>query len=196
MSKQQFYDPFVEQALGMDEDAQNRQVEMRGFQVGISGTYVLLDDIVTALRQYAHVLPDADESAAVFEAAAWLTSGGALPETPLAEVQDLPPSGRSEPPYGAEPDDNGDSVDRIEVYPDPPEDPNPKWYARTVDTGGYIVKVTAGSFDQAWVIQNAQERWPGKEIFLLRNAGEDSKWTEDGTRGVFPSKGPPPRRLW
>ena len=102
----------------------------------------------------------------------------------------------AEAPYGSEALDESPDIERIEVYPDPPEDPRPKWYARSVDTGGYIVQTTGGSFDQDWVIQNATERWPGKDVHLLKNAGEDSKWIEDGTRGVFPSKGPPVRRLW
>jgi hypothetical protein len=99
-------------------------------------------------------------------------------------------------PYGAEEDDVSEGVERIEVYPDPPEDPRPKWYARSIDTSGFILKTTGGSFDQEWVIQNASERWPDIPIHMLKSAGEDSKWVEDGTRGVFPSKGPPIRRLW
>ena len=85
---------------------------------------------------------------------------------------------------------------RVEVYPDPPDDPRPKWYARTIDTGGFIIKITDGSYDQEFVIRNAQERFSGIPILLLKHAGEDSKWTEDAERGVFPSIGPSPRRLW
>lgn len=197
MSRQQFYDPFVEQTLGLtaEEQADMQLVQMRGVQIPITGTYVLIDDVVTALRQYAHVLEDPNDSAVVFEAAAWLASSSReLPVLP--EEEPIPLAVMDEPPYGAEELDGSPDIGRVEVYPDPPEDPNPKWYARSIDTGGYILQVTAGSFDQDWVIANAQERWPGKDIFLLKNAGEDSKWVEDGTRGVFPSKGPPPRRLW
>lgn len=186
MTRQQFYDPFV----GTPE----QQVQMRGFQIGIGGTYVLLDDVVTVLRQYVQSLGDPDDAALLHEVATWLVSGGDLPQPPPLE-EPVPPA-VDEPPYGAEPLDASIDIGRVEIYPDPPDDPRPKWYARSVDTGGFILQVTNGSFDQAWVIQNAQERWPGKDIYLLRHAGEDSKWVEDSTRGVFPSKGPPIRRVW
>lgn len=170
-------------------------MQIRGFQVAIGGTYVLMDDVVTALRAYAQSLTSPDAGAVVHELASWLAQGApeieeALPDDPmeveLAEAQ----------VYGAEPLDESSDIERIEIYPDPPDDPRPKWYARSVDTGGYIVQTTGGSFDQDWVIQNASERWPGKGIFLLSHAGGDSKWEEDRERGVFPSKGPPVRRLW
>ena len=89
-----------------------------------------------------------------------------------------------------------EGVARVEIYPDNPDDPRPKWYARTVDTGGYILKTTNGSFDQEWVIRNAEERFPGIPVYLLNHAGEDSKWKEDSTRGTFPSVGPPVRRMF
>jgi hypothetical protein len=154
--------------------------DIKGFAVPAEGTYVLMADVVQALREYAESV----DSLAVREAAEWLAGG--LPEPAMVETE----------VFGAEADDNTNGVARVEVYPDPPEDPHPKWYARTVDTGGYIIKTTGGSFDQEWVIKNAQERWPGKEIFLLQHAGEDSKWQEDSTRNVFPSMGPPVRRLF
>ncbi len=156
--------------------------EIRGMEVAASGTYVLLEDVVTVIHEYAQSLDDPTAGAAIHALASWLVSG----EMPV-EASEV---------YGAESDDVTEGVARVEIYPDPPEDPRPKWYARTIDTSGFILKVTNGSFDQEWVIQNAQERFPGVEIFLLKNAGEDSKWTEDKERGVFPSYGPPIRRLW
>lgn len=188
--KPQFFEPMIEE----------QETQMRGFQVGIGGTYVLLDDVVTALRQYAQSLDDPNAGALIHDVATWLHSGLQEDQSSFSEISaedlvDLPPGG-SEPPYGYEALDGSPDIDRVEIFPDPPEDPRPKWYARSIDTGGYILQTTGGSFDQEWVIQNAQERWPGKDIHLLKNAGEDSKWTEDGTRGVFPSKGPPVRRLW
>jgi hypothetical protein len=183
MPKTQFYDPQVG-----DSDP----MQIRGFQVGIGGTYVLMDDVVTVLRAYAQSLDDPAAGAAVHDAVSWLQAGAeALPETPSE-----PPAPPPREVHGAEADDVTPDVARIEVYPDPPDDPRPKWYARSIDTSGFILKTTAGSFDQEWVISNAQERWPGIDVHLLKNAGEDSKWTEDSTRGVFPSKGPPVRRLF
>jgi hypothetical protein len=174
-------------------------MQIRGFPVAIGGTYVLLDDVVTALREFAQSLADPEQGAVVHEVATWLVSGERTSEFPFNAADphavDYQEPGTVEI-YGAEADDNIPDVDRIEIYPDPPNDPRPKWYARSVDTGGYILKVTGGSFDQSWVIQNAQERWPGISVHMLTSAGEDSKWVEDGTRGVFPSVGPPVRRLW
>jgi hypothetical protein len=163
--------------------------EIQGFQVQTSGTYVLLADVVAALRAYAQSLEDPNDGAAVHGAVGWLEAGAALQqELPVPEVR--------EPPHGAEPDDVTEGVDRVEIYPDPPDDPRPKWYARTIDTGGFIIKVTDGSYDQDFVISNAEARFPGIPLLLLKHAGEDSKWKEDATRGVFPSVGPSPRRLW
>ncbi len=170
----------------------SEQTQIQGFHVQATGTYVLLDDVVSAIREYAQSLEDADAGGAVHGVAGWLESGSAPENEEPVPVQQLADA----VPYGSEEDDVTEGVARVEVYPDPPEDPRPKWYARTIDTGGYILKVTEGSFDQEFVIRNAQERFPGIEIFLLRNAGEDSKWNEDRTRGVFPSLGPPVRRLW
>ena len=98
-----------------------------------------------ALRAYAQSLEDPNDGAAVHGAVGWLDAGSAPHEqAPVEEVV--------EAPHGSEPDDVTEGVDRVEVYPDPPDDPRPKWYARTVDTGGYIIKVTDGSYDQSFVI--------------------------------------------
>jgi hypothetical protein len=163
--------------------------EIQGFHVQSTGTYVRLSDVVQALRAYAQSLEDPNDGAAVHGAVGWLDAGSNPDvQEPAAEV--------IEAPHGAEADDVIHGVDRVEVYPDPPDDPRPKWYARTIDTGGYILKVTDGSYDQSWVISNAEARFPGLPIILLKHAGEDSKWTEDASRGAFPSVGPSPRRLW
>ena len=162
--------------------------DIQGFVVPAPGTYVLMGDVVAAIREYAQSLDDPNAGALVHDLATWLDGG--LP----VGSEETPPS---EPEvFGAEPDDVTEGVARVEIFPDNPDDPRPRWHARTVDTGGYVLKTTNGSFDQAWVIQNAQERFPGVEVFVLRHAGEDSKWQEDSTRGVFPSMGPPVRRLW
>jgi hypothetical protein len=162
--------------------------DIRGLAVPEAGTYVLMADVVTVIREYAQALEDPNAGALIHDLATWLDGG--LPEEEAHDAvieQEV---------FGAEPDDVTEGVARVEIFPDNPDDPRPRWHARTVDTGGYILKTTAGSFDQAWVIQNAQERFPGVEVYVLRHAGEDSKWQEDSTRGVFPSMGPPVRRLW
>lgn len=188
-------------------------MQIRGFQVSIGGTYVLMDDVVTALRAYAQSLDSPEAGALVHEVASWLQEGAnssEMSEAPpvhyepdrertslgLLHHEPLTRAVAGTEVHGAEEDDVTPDVDRIEVFPDPPDDPRPKWYARSIDTGGFIMKTTNGSFDFEWVVKNAEERWPDIPIHLLKNAGEDSKWVEDSTRGVFPSKGPPVRRLW
>jgi len=170
--------------------------EIRGFPVTAAGTYVLFEDVVAAIREYAQSLDDPQDGAAIHALAAWLSSGMEVEpqraqDTAQALVEAMPPE-----VFEAEPDDVTNGVARVEIFPDNPDDPRPRWHARTIDTSGYIIKTTNGSFDQEWVIQNAQERFPGIEIYLLRHAGEDSKWTEDQHRGVFPSMGPPIRRMY
>jgi hypothetical protein len=181
------------------------QLQIRGFPVPEAGTYVLVNDVVSAIRAFAQSLPDPEDGALVHELASWLAAGAVPPagedSSPHVEVapQPLEQIGEAvDTPdvFGAEEDDVSPGVDRVEIYPDPPEDPRPKWYARSIDTGGFILKVTNGSYDFEWVVQNAEERWPGIPLHLLKSAGEDSKWVEDSTRGVFPSLGPPVRRLW
>lgn len=193
MPRTQFYDPQV---------GDSERMQIRGFQVGIGGTYVLMDDVVTALRGYAQSLEEPDAGALIHEVATWLSSGAELPQVPHEDSVDaLGFTPRTHAVagtevHGAEVDDVTPDVDRIEIFPDPPDDPRAKWYARSIDTSGFILKTTNGSFDFEWVMKNAEERWPGIPLHLLKSAGEDSKWIEDSTRGVFPSKGPPIRRLW
>jgi len=166
--------------------------EIRGIPVTAPGTYVLLEDVVAAIREYAQAQDDPNAGALIHDLASWLDGG--VPEAPEStsfQVQD-----EMNEVHGAEHDDVTEGVARVEIYPDNPDDPRPKWYARTVDTSGYIIKTTNGSFDQSWVIQNAEERFPGIPVHVLRHAGEDSKWIEDSTRGVFPSMGPPIRRMY
>lgn len=171
-----FYDPQV---------GDSEPMEIRGLQVQITGTYVLLDDVVTTLRAYA----DSVDSVAVHEAANWL-QGGAPPMPMPAETTQAPrPEESVESVHGAEPDDVTLDVDRVEIFPVETAS-GVRWHARSIDTGGNIMKTTNGSFDQTWVIENAQERWPGIGVHLLRSAGEDSMWEERGRLG------PSPKRLW
>ncbi len=163
----QHYDPMIDEP---------QQIQMRGFPVAISGTYVLMDDVVTALRQYAQSLDDPVQGGAVHEAASWLQSG----DRPLPEVEPPVPPEAAAPPAP----ENLPNVARIEVYPDDPDTPNPRWMARACDDVGRILKVTNGSFDQEYVIRDAQERWPNVETLLLREAGQDSIWEERDPGGI------------
>ena len=172
--------------------------EIRGLQVLAEGTYVLMEDVVAAIREYAQSLDDPNLGGCIHDLASWLI--GEEPnvfESEIAAVghEPITPALTGTEVHGAESDDVIPDVDRIEVYPVETER-GLRWHARSIDTGGFILKTTNGSFDQTWVISNAEERWPGIPVHVVSSASDDSKWTEDGTRGVFPSKGPPVRRLF
>jgi hypothetical protein len=61
-----------------------------------------------------------------------------------------------------------------------------KWVARKVETDGSISGYTQGDFDHDRAQTQAQQIWPGLQVFELRSEIEDSTW--EGT-------GPSPR-LW
>ena len=79
MPRDQFYDPQI---------GDSEQMQIRGFQVGIGGTYVLMDDVVTALRGFAQSLDDPDAGALVHEVASWLGAGAPPPVIEPAAVQE------------------------------------------------------------------------------------------------------------
>ena len=166
MARQQFYEPQVQQEASA----------VRGVQVTITGTYVLLDDIITVLKEYA----DANGQPTVADAAEWLRGG--------AESQEVTQV------------DQGEKVDRIEVYPDDPESLKPRWMSRACDAEGTILYTTAGSFDQEYVIREAQERWPQAPVMLVNDASVDTVWEENDPGGIrSPStkrRRPSPKRLW
>src|SRR5262249_25288783 len=86
-----------------------------------------------------------------------------------------------------------DRVARVEVFPDA----EGKWYARSVDDMGTILKTTNGSFDKTYVISDAGQRWPRKEIHELADAQMDSIWNEQHHAfGWNSRRRPSPRRLW
>lgn len=185
-TRERHYDPMIEQP---------RQASpLRGFQVQIGGVYVLLDDIVTVLREYALTLADPDEMTLVNELAGWLGSG----ERQLPEAQESPlPEVPAEPAVVYAYDEN---VDRVEIYPDDPTAIRPRWIARSVDDTGSILFVTNGSFDQDYVIRDAEQRWPDKDIHLLTEAGIDTIWEERDPGGIRSASSgrrrPSPKRLW
>lgn len=180
----QHYDPII-------EDGSAQATAIRGFQVGIGGTYVLMDDVVTAIREYAQSLADPEFGSLVHDLANWLTSGQPLPQAPdypnpgqvaLTEF-DVPADTIV---HGAEADDVTLDVERVEMFPDA----DGKWYARSIDTSGNIMKITDGSFDKPWVLRNAEQRWPGIHLVEVQSAMDDSMWRERGHIG------PSPKRLW
>lgn len=177
--RQAYHEPIV-------QDAQASQI--RGFPISITGTYVLLDDVVTVIREYAQTSPDPVIGGAIHELATWLQGGQAedepervIPETPVAVAA-------------------AEGVDRIEVYPSDPEDPRPKWHARACSPEGDILYTTAGSFDQEYVIRDAQERWPGVNTHLIADASVDTVWEEKGPDAIrsplTKRRRPSPKRLW
>jgi hypothetical protein len=78
---------------------------------------------------------------------------------------------------------------RVELYPEHDIRDNverPRWVARLIGEDGLIVQHSPGSFEHDDALRQAQEMWPGLEVFELREESEDSTW--DGM-------GPSPR-LW
>ena len=173
--RKQFYEPEIQPAQASP---------IRGFPISITGTYVLLDDVITTLREYAQSLPDAEQGALIHELATWLGSSRESNELPVVEDPIQPQL----------------AVDRVEVYPDDPMALKPRWIARACSADGDILQITNGSFDQEYVIQDAQQRWPGKDVHLLAEAGQDSVWEErdpGGIRSAVTSRRrPSPKRLW
>ena len=190
----QYYDPFVEsRALtAVPEPELTPKSEpiaevspIRGFPVAVEGTYVLLDDVVRVLREFAQSLSDPDDGALIHEVATWL-GGGSEPVSEPVQAQSVQPG----PPHGAEDDDVTPDVDRVEIFPtEAAEGGSRKWHARSIDTAGNVMKVTGGSFDKSWVEKNAQDRWPGITIHEVQSEDELSMDKERGKRGFN-------RRLW
>lgn len=183
MARQTFHEPLIEE--------QQHATPLRGFQVQIGGVYILMDDVVTALREYAQSLESPAAGAAVHEAATWLASGDReLPEAPAVQAEAVAPDVFDPTP----------NVDRVEVYPDDPLALRPKWVSRACDSVGRILQVTNGSFDQEYVIRNAEERWPGKTVHLLTESGQDSVWEETDPGGIRSAhsgrRRPSPQRMY
>jgi hypothetical protein len=189
-TRERFYDPLLQE--------EQQASPIRGFQVMIGGTYVLLDDIVTSLREYAQSLPDPAAGGLIHEVATWLQSG----ERSLPEMIQVPGPEESEPTAAPVqvPGPLDLRVDRVEVYPDDPTAVKPRWLARSCDSDGKILFVTNGSFDQDYVIQDAGQRWPGVDIHLLTHAGIDTVWEERDPGGIRSASSghrrPSPNRLW
>lgn len=171
MPKQMFYEPLIQE--------EQESMQIRGFHTDIAGTYVLMDDVVSALREYAQSLEDPNDGALVHGVATWLSDGAQMQERP-AEVA---PVAANEEIYGAEHDDVTPDVDRVELFPVEEVAGKRKWYARSVDTAGNVMKVTNGSFDKTFVEKNARDRWPGITIHEVQDENERSMFKERGDRG-------------
>ena len=155
----------------------------------VGGTYVLLEDVVNSIRQYAQSLTDPAAGAAIHELASWLgasdmpaaTAGITTTTVPhsmedLSVAQDL-------------------AVYRVEIYPEPPDDPRPKWYARSVDSEGTILWTSGGAFDFDYVHHEASERWPGKPIFKVNRWADDTVFVENQERNAYPTAAPMRERV-
>ena len=143
--------------------------------------YVMLDDVVAAIREYAQSLDDPAAGAAVHEVASWL--GASSMPAAVAGIE-----------YTPEPESEAD-VYRVELYPHPPDDPNPKWYARTVDSDGNILFTSDGDFVYENVHRFASERWPDTPIFQGHGWAYDSVFLERQEKKAFPTAAPMRERV-
>lgn len=174
-SRRDFYDPFVQGAVPEPEQAS----PIRGFQMEAPGTYVLLEDVVTAVREYAQSLDDANAGALIHDVANWLQSGETPPQQEAAT-----PSMSMLPPIA---DDA-----RIEIYPTESGSGRIKWYSRLMARDGVLVAEQGnGSFDRSEVEVQAEQRWPGIPMYEVQDENERSVWSERGERGhrhgLFPT---------
>lgn len=142
----------------------------------------MLDDVVASIREYAQALDDPNAGAAIHELASWL--GASDMPAATAGITTVP---HSEEDLQAAQDL---AVYRVELYPDPPDDLKPKWYARSVDSEGNILFTTSGAFDYEYVHHSASERWPGKPIFQLRRWADDSVFMENMERNTNQTAAP------
>ena len=147
----------------------------------------MLDDVVASIREYAQALDDPNAGAAIHELASWL--GASSMPAAVAGITAVPHS--TEELQAAQ----DLSVYRVEIYPDPPDDPKPRWYARSVDSEGNILWTSNGSFDYEYVHKTASERWPGKTIYELKRWADDSVFVENQERNAYPTAAPMRERV-
>lgn len=113
-----------------------------------------------------------------------------VPIVPIAP----PPAAESDPHPGQE------NIDRVELFPN--EDGN-YWYARAIDSGGFIIEAetTVQGVSQPQVEAGAAAKWPGKPVHQLTDGMGDSLWDEEfrtdaQTFGYNQRRRPSPRRLF
>ena len=174
-------------------------------EIAAPGTYVLMEDVIAAIREYAQSLDDPHSGGIIHELATWLGGGehpreavplgmealGFEPKTTAVAGTDAPPL---HPAEDSDPFDL-EHVYRVELYPHPPDDPKPKWYARSVDNEGNILWTSNGAFDYEYVHKTATERWPGKPIFQGHGWSYDSVFLEHQEKKAFPTAAPMRERV-
>ena len=156
--------------------------DIRGIHVESGGTYVLMDDVIASIREYAQSLDDPNAGAAIHELASWL-GASSMPAAVAGISYEEPVTVTDE------------EADRVELYPHPPGDEKPKWYARTVDSEGNILYTTAGDFHYENVHAEATARWPGLRIYQLNGWKDDSVFIESQEKRAFPTAAPMRERI-
>ena len=158
--------------------------ELRGFEASAPGTYVLLEDVIATIREYAQSLDDPNSGAAIHELASWFAAGQDPRNVTAEEPQDVVASEQEHDP----------AANRIELYPE--ETPRGiRWYARSVDAEGTILRTTAGSFDYDYVYKDAGERWPDLKIYQVNEWSDDSVFMEQQEKMASPTSGPLRERI-
>ena len=69
-----------------------------------------------------------------------------------------------------------EDLTRVEVF----QDANGRWAPRLVNANGIATHVGTGSFDQGDALAEASRRWPGLEVFEVRDEAHDSTWSGTG----------------
>lgn len=185
--RRQFYEP---------EQQAEQASAVRGFPVTITGTYVLLDDVVTVIREYAQSLADADDGALVHELATWLQSG----EPPAEASTDAVGEGIERITELVADSFRVGPIDRIEIYPDDPMAMKPHWVGRACSSDGDIMDIGRGSFDQEEAIDEARRNWGDLPVHVVTEAGVDTIWEERDPGGLRSSSSghrrPSPKRMF
>lgn len=144
--------------------------ELQGIMIERAGAYLHIEDAVLYLREIAEQYDQAGNPSASLAlravADAWSGEEPAPNQEEAAPVISLVTA------------DPGADVYLVEVFPDNPEEPRPRWHARTVDNQGRILTTTNGSFDQNYVVKDAKDRWPGVEVLLVPDQNYDSVWEQ------------------
>jgi hypothetical protein len=165
--------------------------DIRGIHVEAGGTYLMLEDVVQSIREYAQSLDDPNAGAAIHDLASWLGASSMPAATAGITAVPTEQHGADEEKIIASLQAAQDlTVYRVELYPDPPEDPRPRWYARSVDADGTILHTTAGSYDYDYVYKQAAERWPDKPIYQLNKWADDSVFLEKMERNTNQTAAP------
>ena len=82
-----------------------------------------------------------------------------------------------------------EDLTRVEIF----QNADGRWAPRLVNKNGIATHVGTGSFNPADAFAEAERRWPGLEVFEVRDEAHDSTWSGTGPspRAFFP----PPQQL-